>query len=203
MDKWNQLADKQKVKKTIVALKANGIEAELVESGERAKQRVMEILPTGAAVMNMTSVTLDTIGIPKEINESGNYNSVRKRLSTMDRNIQNLAMQKMGAAPEYAIGSVHAVTEDGQVLIASNTGSQLPAYVYGSSHVIWIVGTQKIVVNTEEGIKRIYEYVLPLESERAKKAYGFGSNVSKLLIVNKEVKPSRITIIFVNEVLGY
>ncbi len=204
MGKWDQLADKQTIEKTIKSLHANGIEAEFVENGEQAKQRILEILPKGAEVMDMTSITLDTLGIPKELNESGNYNSVRNKLTSMDRNTQGIEMQKMGAAPDWVVGSVHAVTEDGQVLIASNTGSQLPAYAYGSSHIIWVVGVQKITKDTDEGMKRIYEYVLPLEAERARKAYGVpGSNVSKLLIVNKEVRPNRITIIFVNEVLGF
>lgn len=204
MKDWSQLADKEDINRTIEALKTNGINALFVENKNEAREKILNLIPKGAEVMNMTSVTLDTIDIPKEINGSGNYKSVRNRLNNMDRNTQSLEMQKMGAAPERAIGSVHAVTEEGAVLIASNTGSQLPAYASGASHVIWIVGTQKIVANTEEGIKRIYEYVLPLEAERAKKAYGSsGSNVSKLLIVNKEVKPGRVTLIFVNEVLGY
>ncbi len=114
-------------------------------------------------------------------------------------------MQKLGAAPEYVIGSVHTVTEDGHVLIiASASGSQLPAYVYAAEHVIWVVGTQKIVKNIEEGMKRIYKYVLPLESARAHKAYGVpGSSVNKLLIVNKEPVPNRITIILVQQPLGF
>ena len=152
----------------------------------------------------MTSVTLDKIGISKEINESGNYNSVRKKLMTMDRKTQGKEMQKLGAAPEYAIGSVHAVTEDGKILVASNSGSQLPAYVYSSNNVIFVVGTQKIVKNLNDAFKRIYEYTLPLESERAKKAYGVpGSFVSKILIINREINPGRIKLIFVNEVLGF
>lgn len=204
MSKWNQLADKQSIDKTIQGLKVNGIEAFFVENGEEAKEKVLELIPPGAEVMNMTSVTLDTIGLPKELNNSGKYNSVRNKLSSMDRVTQGAEMQKMGAAPQWAVGSVHAVTEDGHALIASQSGSQLPAYVYGAAHVIWVVGAQKIVKNTDEGIKRIYEYVLPLEAERAKKAYGApGSNVSKVLIINKEIKPGRLTLILVNEVLGF
>ena len=123
---------------------------------------------------------------------------------SMDRKTQGREMQKIGATPDWTIGSVHAVTEEGQVLIASNTGSQLPAYAYGSSHVIWVVGTQKIVKNIDQGIKRVYEHSLPLESERAKKAYGVpGSFVSKILIVNKEISPGRVVIIFINEKLGF
>lgn len=205
MAKWDQLASKESIDKTIQSLKANGIEAEFVETSEDAKKEVFSLIPEGAEIMTMTSVTLDTLGLAKEINESDKYNSVRSKLNKMDRATQGLEMQKLGAAPDWTIGSVHAVSEDGHVLIASQTGSQLPAYVSGANHVIWVVGTQKIVKNTDEAIKRIYEYVLPLESARANKAYNIttGSNVSKLLIVNKEVKPGRITIIFVGEKLGF
>ncbi len=203
MTKWNKLATKKIVNTTIENLKNNGIDGVVVKSGEDAKKKVLELIPVGSEVMTMTSETLRSIALPEEIDKSGKFDSVREKLSKMDRSTQSGEMQKLGAAPKYAIGSVHAVTEDGQVIIASNTGSQLPAYVYGSEHVIWVVGIQKIVKNVEEGMKRIYDYVLPLESERAKKAYGNPSNVSKLLIINKEVKPDRIKIVFVEESLGF
>jgi hypothetical protein len=203
-EQWSKPADKKRVEKTITALKNNGIEAEYFENSSTLKKRIFELIPDQAEVMTMTSVTLDKLGIPKEINESRRYNSVRNKLSSMDREEQHFEMQKLGSAPEYVIGSVHAVTEDGKVLIASNTGSQIPAYAYGSSKVIWIIGTQKIVKDIEEGMKRIYEYTLPLESERAKKAYGApGSFVSKLFILNREITPGRITVLFVNEALGF
>jgi len=205
MSQYDQLATKESVDKTIEALKSNGIEAKFVETGEDAKKEILSLIPQGAEVMNMTSVTLDTLGIPEEINESGKYDSVRSKLNKMDRQTEGSKMQQLGAAPDWAVGSVHAVTEDGHLLIASNTGSQLPAYASGAQHVIWVVGTQKIVKNNDEALKRIYEYVLPLESVRANKAYNIttGSNVSKLLILNKEVKPGRIIVIFVGEKLGF
>lgn len=205
LDKWNTLATDESIIKTIESLKANGINAFVVENGAEAKKKVLDLLPKDAEVMIMSSVTLETLGLPKEINESGKFDSVKSKLSKMDRKTQGLEMQRIGAAPEYAIGSVHAVTEDGKLLIASNTGSQLPAYAYGASHVLWVVGTQKIVKNVDDGIKRIYEYTLPLESKRANKAYNIttGSNVSKLLIINEEISPDRLTIILVKEILGF
>src|SRR5258708_7105706 len=162
---YAQLASAESINKTIEALKANNINAELVQTAAEAKEKVLEMLPEGAEVMNMTSVTLDTIGVSKEILESGKYNPIRNRLNKMDRKTQSLEMQKLGSAPEWTVGSTHAITEQGQVIIASNTGSQLPAYAYGSAHVIWVVGAQKIVKDLDDGFKRIYEYVLPLESE--------------------------------------
>ena len=203
MPKWDSLANQKTIEETVSALKANGIEAFVVENKEEAKVKVLELIPESSEVMTMTSVTLDTVGVSKEINDSGKYNPARKKLMLMDRKAQALEMNKLGAAPEYVVGSVHALTKDGKVLVASNSGSQIPAYAFGSSHVIWVVGAQKIVENLDEGIKRVYEHCLPLESERALKAYGVTSNVSKLLIINKEIIPGRISLIIVKEKLGF
>lgn len=203
MDKWTKIPDQETINKTVEALKENGMNAIVVENGEEAKKKVLELVPKGTEVMTMSSVTVDSLEISKEINESGSYDSVKNKLNSMNRETQQREMQKIGAAPYYAIGSVHAVTSDGKVLVASNTGSQLPAYAYASDHIIWIVGAQKIVKNLDEGMRRIYEYVLPLESKRLQKVYGVPSNVSKLLIFNKEIKPGRVTMILVKEALGF
>ncbi len=205
MTNWDKLAGVQAIQNTIQALQKNGIEALVVDSSKKAKEKVMELIPQGSEVMTMTSVTLDTIGLSEEINKpGGKFKPVRDRLYAMDRKTQAQEMNRLGAAPQFAIGSAHAVTQDGHVLIASNTGSQLPAYAYAAAHVIWVVGAQKIVKNSAEGMRRIYEYTLPLESERAKKAYGVpGSAVNKILIVNKEITQGRITIILVREKLGF
>lgn len=205
MKKWDKLADEQTIQNTIKALKQNGIEAVVVNNIREAKKKALELIPQGSEVMTMTSVTLDAIGLSDEINRvDGKFKPVRDKLYALDRNTQAQKMNRLGAAPEFVVGSVHAVTEDGHLLIASNTGSQLPAYSYGALHVIWVVGAQKIVKDTSEGIKRIYEHNLLLESERAKKAYGVsGSAVNKILIVNKEVQPGRIKLILVKEKLGF
>lgn len=201
---WKTLASDAVLELTINNLKNNGISAIVVENKEEAKAKFIELVPKGSEVMDMTSTTLLEIGIPQQVNDLGIFDSVKNKLTNMDRATQGREMQKIGAAPEWTTGSVHAITEAGAVVIASNTGSQLAAYAYGADHIIWVVGTQKIVKDLETGLKRIYEYVLPLEAERARKAYGAkGSNVSKLLVINKEVKPERITIIFVKEVLGF
>lgn len=203
MNQWEKLADEETLKKVVTSLKDNNIEAIVVENGQEARKRALELLPKDAEVMTMTSLTLDTIGVTKKINESKNYNAVRLKLMAMDRKTQALEMLKMGAVPEWVIGSVTAITENGQVLIASATGSQLSAYAYGSAHIVWVVGTQKIVKNLDLGFKRIHEYAFPLEDDRARKVYGMGSGVNKILVINKETTPGRITVIFVKEKLGF
>ena len=198
-EKYGIVASRESLQKAAAALEANGMQAILVESGEAAKRKLLELIPKGARVMTMTSVTLDTLGVTREINESGNYKPVREDLA----HAQGAQKRELGAAPDWAVGSVHAVTESGEVLLASATGSQLPAYAYGAERSVWVVGGQKVVPNLDEGFRRIYEYSLPLEDERARKVYGMGSGINKLLIVNKEVSRNRITVILVNEKLGF
>ncbi len=204
MTTWNTIATDGAIEKTIAALKENGISAMVVGSVAEAKSAALSLIPKHSEVMTMTSVTLEKTGIEPAINASGEYAAVKPKLYALDRTTQGSEMQKMGAAPEYAIGSVHAVTEDGKLVVASNTGSQLPAYAYGSSHVVIVVGAQKIVPTLDDAMDRIYQYVLPLESERAHAAYGVpASNVSKLLIITKEVNPARITVVFIKESVGF
>ncbi len=204
---FDQIADKEIVTKTVEALAQNGITAEVVATAEDAKHKVEDLIPEGAEVMTMTSVTLQESGITDLLDESGHYDSVKHKLSQMNRETDGKQMQQLGAAPEWAVGSVHAVTQSGQVIVVSNTGSQLPAYVYGSQHLIWVVGTQKIVKDYEEGIQRINEYIVPKETIRARKAYGldetFHTFPSKILTFNRETQPDRIHLIFVEEVVGF
>lgn len=201
---YSQIASKESLKKAVHALEQNGIEVIVANDKDAAKEYVLGLVPESAEVMTYTSKTLDEVGISEEINLSGKFNSIRTKLGSLDRDTQKLEMNRLGAAPEIAVGSVHAVTENGEVIIASNTGSQLPAYAYGAEKVIWVVGTQKIVEDLEDGMKRLYEYTLPLESQRAHEAYGVEkSNVSKILTISKEVVPGRITIVFIEENIGF
>lgn len=200
---FEKLADQTRVEKTAESLTQNGMKAVIVQNGEAAKEKVLELLSPDEEVMNMTSMTLEAISVADTVNESGNYTSIRNILSEMDPDTQGKEKRQLGAAPDCTVGSVHAITEKGQVMIASNTGSQLPSYAYGSKKVIWVVGTHKLVKDVDEGFKRIYEYSLPLEDARAQEAYGANSNVSKILMVNKEVQQNRIHVILVQEKLGY
>jgi hypothetical protein len=207
MKAWKDPAARESVQRTMKGLTANGIEVHLAANAAEARKKVLELVPAGAEVFTQTSMTLETTGIAKELNESGRYTSVRAALNGMDPKAQGREMRRLGAAPDVAVGSVHAVTEDGTLLVASLTGSQLPSYAYGAGTVIWVVGTQKIVKDVGEGLARINDYVVGLESVRARKAYGlpdsFATFPSKVLLFGREIQPGRAKVVFVNEALGF
>jgi hypothetical protein len=185
------------------ALQDNGIQAFVVESGSGAKDIVGSLLPQGAEVFNNTSRTLESIGVADDIERSGRYVPLRLRLFQMDREMQAREMRTLAASPDYVVGSVHAVTEGGSLLVASASGSQLGPIVSGAEHVILIIGGQKIVADVDAGIRRIYEYSLPFEDQRAREAYGVPSGVNNILIINRVVLGDRLTAILVHESLGF
>ena len=197
-----RLASDEQIMRAAQALEANGMHTLLAANGEAARQMVFDLLPQGAEVFTATSRTLETLGILAELETQTQYDSVRARLSTMDDKTQHRAMVKLGATPEYVLGSVHAVTEAGSVLIASMSGSQLAPYAAAAAKVIWVVGAQKVVKDVEEGMRRVEEYAFPLEDQRVAQ-YGIHSGINKVLIVNKEIIPGRITLIIVKEKLGF
>lgn len=200
---WTRLANDNTIEKAAKALKARGMEVIVVNNRQDAKRKVLELIPEGAEVMDSTSVTLEEIGVSREIQESSRYQSIRKKIISIDNREKREAFRRRAAAVEFIVGSVHAVTEEGQVAIAAQSGSQLSPYAFGAARVIWVIGTQKIVKNLDEAFRRIKEHCLPLEDARARRAYGVGSSINKILIVEREIVPNRITVVFVKEKVGF
>ncbi len=184
-------------------LKEHGIDAIVVRDRAEALRAVLARIPEHSEVLVSTSETLAQIGFTKEVEESGRYESVRKRMAQLDRKTQAGEIRQLTQTPPYDVGSVHAVTEAGELLIASATGSQIGPYAHGAGKVIWVVGAQKLVPTVEVGLKRLREYSLPMEDARALKAYGVNSGLNKVLLIFREATPGRATVILVDEVLGF
>ena len=185
------------------ALEANGFTVKVDNDADAAREAVLDMIPEKSEVFTATSVTLNETGLTKELNESGKYISARDKFAPLAQDPETkLQSRQLGSASEYALGSVHAITEDGQVVMASNTGSQLPNFVYGADHVIWLAGTQKIVKDMNQAMDRLEKHTFPLEDERAKQAYGVNSIMSKVVVFKKD-PPHRITIVLIKEAIGY
>ncbi|HET9050711.1 MAG TPA: LUD domain-containing protein [Candidatus Dormibacteraeota bacterium] len=200
---FSALASDERIAATVAALQENGVHALFVGTGAEARTEVRSLLADGAEVFNNTSRTLEATGIAEDIERSGRYQPIRLRLYQMDREMQRREMRVMAAAPDYVVGSVHAVTEEGSLLVASASGSQLGALVSGAAHVVFVAGAQKIVADLPTGLRRIREYCYPLEDARARQAYGIPSGVNNILIINRVLVPGRMSVILVGERLGF
>jgi len=201
-DRFTTLPDEQTLALAVTALEEHGFSVEIVDDLDAAREAVLARIPHGSSVMTNTSVTLAETGIADAINNGGPYESARNAMFALDFATQAQEMKAIGGQPDYALGSVHAVTRDGTLVIASASGSQLASYAWGAASVIFVVGAQKLVPTLEAAHERIYQHSLVLEDARATAAYGQHSQVGKILEIHQEL-PGRIHIVLVRQVVGY
>ena len=201
-DRYTTLPDDQTLAETVVALQEHGFSADVVDDFDTAREAVLARIPEGTSVMTNTSVTLQETGIAAAIDDGGPYESVRNKLLALDFATQLPEMKALVGQADYALGSVHAVTRDGTLVIASASGSQLAAYAWGAPNVIFVIGAQKLVPNVEAARERIYQHSLKLEDARAYAAYGMNSYVGKILDIHQET-PGRIHVILIRQVVGF
>ena len=201
-DLYTALPDDETLRATVVALEEHGFGVDVVDDLESARAVVLARIPERSSVMTNTSVTLQETGIADAINESGPYESARTKMFALDFATQAQEMKAIGGQPDYALGSVHAVTREGTLVIASASGSQLASYAWGAANVIFVVGAQKLVPTLEAAHERIYKHSLILEDARAYVAYGQNSSVGKVLEIHQET-PGRIHIVLIRQVVGF
>ncbi len=202
-DRFTSLPDEHVLAATVVALEEHGFSVEVVDDLDTARAAVLARVPDGSSVMTNTSVTLAETGIADAINDGGGrWESARNKMFALDFATQAQEMKAIGGQPDYALGSVHAVTADGTLVIASASGSQLASYAWGAANVIFVVGVQKLVPTLEAAHQRIYQHSLPLEDARAQAAYGQHSQVGKVLEIHQEL-PGRIHLVLIRQQVGF
>ena len=198
-------ASDETIERTAEALRAKGYAVHVAENGDEARKVIFDLLPEGAEVGQGASTTLEQIGVTPELEESGRYDAVRKRTRAMDRTTPEglRAMRKLGVGPDWFVISAHAVTLDGTIVDVSNTGSQLAPLAFGAGEVIFAIGSQKIVPDLETAMRRIDEHTLPLENERMQGLHGVDSEIKKILIIHKEFRRGRFTVVLIKEPVGF
>lgn len=203
---YSRPADREIINKTIEALKMHNFDAEMVETKGAALARIKKLIPAGSEVMTGSSTTLNEIGFTDYL-KSGQHpwKNLKETVVIEKDPAKQAELRKQATFSQYWLGSVHAVTETGETITASASGSQIPAYAFSTKNVIWVVGAQKIVPTLNEGLERIREYTFPLEDARMKSTGAPGSILAKILIQNLEpaAMGRKVRLIFVNEKLGF
>ncbi|MFI1565007.1 LUD domain-containing protein [Streptomyces sp. NPDC020490] len=200
-ESFSVAASPQQLERTARALLEAGFQVLIADTVDEARKLVAELLPPDRTIFTATSETLRLSGIAADINDSGQYRSVRAEAGDAPRDVE--AQIRLGALPDVVVGSVHAVTEDGRLVIASASGSQLAPYVSGARKAIWVVGAQKVVPDLETALRRVRTHSLPLENNRQQELRGLGSFIGKILIIEREGLPDRSTVILTAETIGF
>jgi len=201
-DRYTALPDDETLRATVVALEEHGFSVEVLSDLDAAREAVLARIPEGSVVMTNTSVTLQETGIAPAIDDSDRYESARNKMMALDFATQLQEMKAIAGQPDYALGSVHAVSRDGTLVIASASGSQLASYAWGAANVIIVVGAQKLVPTPEAARERIIEHSLKLEDARANAVYGQNSRIGKILEIHQE-DPGRIHVVLIRQTVGF
>ncbi|MFI5368084.1 MAG: LUD domain-containing protein [Spirochaetia bacterium] len=199
---FGEPASLEALERAAVKLRERNIEVSVVSDAPQARDAVLQRLPAGAEVHAGKSKTLQDIGLTPMLAEGGTYNYLRNIYLKMDRSTQMREIRKLISAPDFMLGSVSAVTEDGILVAASATASQLGPYASGAGKVILVVGSQKIVSNLDAALARIREYILPWEDAQVRPVVPTGSFVGKILMIEREWIAGRIEVVLVRRPVG-
>jgi L-lactate utilization protein LutC len=183
-------------------LRERNFEAVIVQDGAEARAEVLKRIPEGVSIHSGKSKTLEDMGLFQELMENERFDFLRRRIFKMDRQTQRDEIRKIGAAPDVMLGSAHAVTEAGQIVITSASGSQIGPIASGAGKLILIIGSQKIVPDLDSAFRRIKEYVFPYEDARLRETMGVGTKITRTLILEQDFMPGRTTVILVREPIG-
>jgi hypothetical protein len=195
-------ASDEVVETTAAALRARGYDVRIANDRAEARDLVLGLIPVGSEVNQASSRTVDELGVGEAIIERAEYVALKPQIWSMDRQTQGKQIRQLGSAPEVMVGSVHAITWDGQLVTASASGSQIAAYAGGAGQVVLVAGTQKIVPDLDTAFARIEEHVFPLEDARAQAAYGMHSAINKLFIQRGDL-PGRTSVVLVKDAIGF
>lgn len=202
-ERFSAPATAEQLDRTAEALRGNGFTVHLVDTVAAARDLVGSILPTDKQIFASTSETLRLSGIGEDIDGSGRFRGVRAEQADWDLRSRLDEVRRTRSTPDVVVGSVHAVTEGGALVVASASGSQLAPYASGAARAIWVVGAQKVVPDLDTALARIEGYSYPKEDARAQQAYGTRSTIGKILIINREFVPGRGTVVLVREGIGF
>jgi hypothetical protein len=183
-------------------LRERNFEVLVVDDGAAAREEVLSRIPDGASVHSGKSKTLEDAGIFAALMEGDRYDFIRKKTSKMDRRTQMDEIRRLGSAPDVMLGSAHAVTEAGQIVITSASGSQIGPIASGAGKLILVIGSQKIVPDLDTAFRRIKEHVFPYEDARLREQLGIGTRITRTLILESDFVPGRTTIILVRQPIG-
>lgn len=203
---FTTVASDEVIQKTAANLEEHGISPLVVQNNKEAMEKIISLIPKGASVMNGSSVTLKEIGFIDYLKEDNHgWKNLHAAIVTEKDPAKQAALRKQALLSDYYLGSVHAVSETGEFLVASNTGSQLPHVVFSSPNLIFVVGAQKIVPSLNDAFTRLEKYVFPLENKHMMDLYGSGTMVSKIVVFKRENPHMgrKVTMIIVKEALGF
>ena len=196
-------ADQDSIRRTIEALAARNVEAVLVSSGEEALAKLKELVPEGSEVFVNTSETLATIGYTEYMHGNDRYVNLHDRMMALPDPAEQREFRRKTTIADYFVGSVQAIAETGEIVVASGSGSQIGAYSYGAKRLILVAGTQKICPTLADAEARTRGYTLERHDQWLVDQGRGPAPIGKYLVMEREPVEGRISMLLIPETLGW
>jgi L-lactate utilization protein LutB len=195
------------------ALEKNGITVLAAADGDEAREKALSLIPRGAAVGLGGSRTVSEIGLLDAL-RSGDFRLFDQYDQALGAEASQAA-RKAGTHADYFVAGSNAITDDGKIVNIDGMGNRVAAFAYGPGKVIIVAGRNKIVRDVDAAVDRIKNIAAPMNARR------FGANTpcartgrcsdcaspericSITMIIEKQRQPGRITVILVNQDLGF
>lgn len=202
--RWSRIPAEQVIASSAAAIGARGIKVLLALDGLEALARIKELIPAGSEVMNGSSTTLIEIGYSDLLkSEQHNWINLYKKVTSENDPVKRAEIRRKSVTSEYFISGVNAIAMTGELVSCDASGSRVGAWPFAARHLVLVAGVNKIVPTLQDALQRVQEYAYPLENARSKKVNGVASQIGKCVILSNERQPGRVTLILVNDVLGY
>lgn len=203
-EKWTQLPSAKEVIETINALQQRGVTVMRAKNGQNALDILKTIIPQGAEVMDGASVTLVEIGY-REFLDSGQsgWKSLREAVHAESDEAKRHELRRKSMTAQYFISGVNAIAQSGEIVACDTGGSRVGAWHFAAGHLILVCGINKIVPTLDDAMRRVREYVYPLERIRAIRKYREQSHLGKWVILAYEEREGRVTLVLIDESLGF
>ena len=198
------------------ALERRGIGLVYVPDGAAALRYVLEQIPRGAAVMSGGSETLRSLGLEEAL-ASGDYDYLRPKVKANADPEARLRARRRASGADYFVGGINAVSLTGEIVNADASGNRVAAYAYSAGRVLLVAGVNKIEADLGAAMNRLRNRAAVGECRRLGKntpcaltgccdnynCHAPERQCGKVLIIENEKIPGRITVVMIGEELGY
>jgi len=206
----------KKIEELIENFKKRNIESYSFLTKDIVKEKILELIPKNASIGFSGSMTLETMGLIKILEERGNrvFNPYQAGLSRGE----SLEIRKQGSGADYFLASPNAVSQSGELVFLSAYGNRIAGVSY-AANVILVAGKNKITPNLSEALKRARNLATPLNCKRLNWASACSQDgichdevcfapqykrmCCQMLIIESEIVLGRLKIFLVGEDLGF
>jgi hypothetical protein len=177
-----------------------------------ASQVILGLIPVTATVGFGNSATVKALGLAEALAERGN--TVLDKTSA-SAPAESRALKLAALLADWFITSANAVSLDGRLVNIDHSGNRVAGMLYGPEHVLVVAGVNKVAATYEEALARVRNVAAPqnarragfrppcLEAGRCVDCHSPERVCNSLVVIEGQSDPERLTVLMINEELGF